>query len=331
MSDVRRRDVFAIAGGLLAARPFTVSAQPSGVWRRVGVLMSTANEPLGRDRVSIFVREMLRLGWDRDRNIHIDVRWGAGNADQFRKHAAELVSLAPDVLVAGSGAAMPALMQATRTIPIVFVLVPDPVGSGFVSSLARPGGNATGFMLFEFSLGAKWLEILKQVAPQVTRVAVLRDPGDPAGIGQFGAIQGSAPSFGVEVHAVDVRDVGEIERGMANIAREPNAGVVVTGSAPAGLNRKAIIAAAERHRLPAVYAYSYFPADGGLISYGPDVSEPFRRAPAYIDRILKGEKAAELPVQAPVKYEMVINLRTAKAMGLSLPPLLLARADEVIE
>lgn len=331
MSGIRRREIFAVAGGLLAARPLTSSAQSPAQMRRVGVLMSSANEPLGQDRVSVFVRELRQLGWNQDQNIRIDVRWGAGDAEQFRKHAAELVSLAPDVLVAGSGATMPALTLATRTIPIVFVLVPDPVGSGFVSSLARPGGNVTGFMLFEFGMSVKWLELLKQVAPQVKQVAVLRDPGDPAGIGQFGAIQGSAPSFGVEVRAVDVRDAGEIERGVAAIAREPNPGVVVTGSAPAAFHRKTIIAAVARHRLPAIYAYRVFPTDGGLISYGPDQTEPFRRAPAYIDRILKGEKAAELPVQAPVKYEMVVNLRTAKAMGLTLPPMLLARADEVIE
>lgn len=328
---MKRRDVLGVAGGLLLTRPIDGLAQPARPLRRVGILMGNVDDSVGHARIAIFIGELQRLGWVQDRDVRIDVRWGGGDAEQIRKHAKDLVSLTPDVLVASSGATMPALMQATRTIPIVFVLVPDPVGLGFVASLARPGGNATGFIPFEFGLSAKWLEILKQIAPQLTRVAVLRDPGEPAGLGQFGAIQGAASSFGVEVHPIDVRDAGEIERGMANIARQPQGGVVVTGSAPANVHRTAIITAAARYRLPAIYPYRFFPSAGGLISYGPDTDDPFRRAPSYVDRILRGEKAAELPVQAPVKYEMVINLQTAKALGLSVPPLLLARADEVIE
>lgn len=330
MIEMKRRGVFGIAGGLLLERPMRAYAQLPGSLHRISVLMDTIEDSVGQERVSAFLHEIRRLGWTQDR-ARVDMRWGAGDGEQFRKHASEIVSLAPDVIVAGAGATMPALVQATRTIPIVFVLTVDPVGSGFVSNLARPGGNVTGFMLFEYSLSPKWLEILKQIAPRLTRVAVLRDLGSPSGFGQLGAIQAAAASFGVEVSAVDVRDLGEIERGMTNIARDPNAGMVVTASAAGNVHRRAIIAAAERHRLPAIYPYRFFAAHGGLISYGPDTTEPFRRAASYVDRILRGEKAAEQPVQAPVKYEMVINQRTAKALGLTIPQLLLARADEVIE
>jgi putative ABC transport system substrate-binding protein len=242
-----------------------------------------------------------------------------------------LVALKPDVVLAAAGATMPSLLQATRTVPIVFVLVPDPVGAGFVEGLARPGGNATGFTNFEYGLSGKWLELLKEIAPRVTRAAVLRDSSEPAGIGQWGAIQSMAPSLGVEVGLIGVRDADEIERGIAAFARGSNGGLIVTGSAPAAVNREMIIALAARHRLPAVYPNRYFASDGGLISYGPDAIDPFRRAAGYVDRILKGEKPADLPVQAPTKYELVINLKTAKALGLDMPPSVLARADEVIE
>ncbi len=257
--------------------------------------------------------------------------WGAGSADRFRTYAIELVALKPDVVLAAAGATMPSLLQATRTVPIVFVLVPDPVGAGFVEGLARPGGNATGFTNFEYGLSGKWLELLKEIAPRVTRAAVLRDSSEPAGIGQWGAIQSMAPSLGVEVGLIGVRDADEIERGIAAFARGSNGGLIVTGSAPAAVNREMIIALAARHRLPAVYPNRYFASDGGLISYGPDAIDPFRRAAGYVDRILKGEKPADLPVQAPTKYELVINLKTAKALGLDMPPSVLARADEVIE
>jgi putative ABC transport system substrate-binding protein len=261
----------------------------------------------------------------------LDVRWGAPNAERYRKDAAALVAQKPEVILAASGATMPALAQATRTIPIVFLLMPDPVGSGFVESLARPGGNVTGFTPFEFGMSGKWLELLKELAPRVTRAAVLRDPADPAGIGQFGAIRTAAPVVGVEVHPVDVRDPAAIERGIAAVASTANGGMVVTGSTPSAGHRKLIIEHAARHRLPAVYPYRFFVADGGLIAYGPDQLAQYREAASYVDRILKGEKPADLPVQAPTKYELVINLKTAKVLGLAVPATVLARADAVIE
>ena len=259
------------------------------------------------------------------------IRWGAGNADDIRKYAAELVALAPDVILATGSSTVGPLLQATRTVPIVFAIVADPVGAGFVDSLARPGGNATGFMQFEYSLSAKWLELLKQIAPGVTRAAVLRDPAITAGIGQFAVIQSVAPSVGVEVSPVNVRDAGEIERAVTAFARSPNGGLIVTASALAAVHRDLIITLAARHKLPAVYSDRFFVTGGGLISYGPDFVDQYRRAAGYVDRILKGEKPADLPVQAPTKYELVINLKTAKALGLDVPPTLLARADEVIE
>jgi putative tryptophan/tyrosine transport system substrate-binding protein len=329
-----RREFITLVGGAAAttpAWPVAASAQQSERMRRIGVLMNlAADDSLGQARQTAFVQGLQELGWIDGRNVRIDIRWGAGDADRFRRYAAELVALAPDVMLAASGATMPALMQATRTVPIVFVLVPDPVGSGFVASLARPGGNATGFTQYEFGLSGKWLEVLKEIAPRVTRAAILRDPADPAGIGQFGAIQTAAPSFGIEVRPVDVRDPVEIERGITAFATA-NGGLIVTGSAPAAVHRNLIITLAAQYLLPAVYSYRYFPASGGLISYGPDTIDPYRRAAGYVDRILKGEKPADLPVQAPTKYELVINLKTAKALGLEVPPTLLARADEVIE
>jgi putative tryptophan/tyrosine transport system substrate-binding protein len=271
-----------------------------------------------------------QLGWSEGRNLRIDARWA--NAGDVQRHAAELVAAAPDVLVAATGVpTVASLLQATRTIPIVFAIVIDPVGAGFVASMAQPGGNATGFTSFEYSMSGKWLELLKEIAPGVTRAAVLRDPATASGTGQFGAVQIVAPALGVQVTPVDVRDAGEIERAVAAFARGPNGGVIVTGSTPAIIHRELITTLAARHRLPAVYAFRYFVTVGGLISYGPDSIDPFRRAAGYVDRILKGEKPADLPVQAPTRYELVINMKTGKALGLEVPPTLLARADEVIE
>ena len=265
------------------------------------------------------------------RNLQVDARWGGGDADNIRKHAVEMAALAPDVILAAGGAVVGPLLQATRTVPIVFVVISDPVGAGFVDSLARPGGNATEFINFEYSIGAKWLELLKQIAPGMTRAAILRDPAIATGIGQFGAIQSVAPSLGVEVSAINVRDAGEIERAVAAFAHSANGGLVVAPSASVSAHHKLIIALATRHKLPAVYADRFDVTGGGLISYAPDYIDPFRRAAVYVDRILKGEKPADLPVQAPTKYELVINLKTAKALGLQIPDKLLALADEVIE
>jgi putative tryptophan/tyrosine transport system substrate-binding protein len=295
------------------------------------VLAGIADDAEGQARLAAFLQGLQQLGWTDGRNVRIDTRWAVGDADRGRKYAAELVALAPDVILAAGTAAVGPLLQATRTVPIVFVIVLDPVGAGFVDSLARPGGNATGFINFEYSIGAKWLELLKEIAPGVTRAAVLRDPAITAGIGQFGAIQSVAPSLGVEVSPVNVRDAGEIERAVAAFARSSNGGLIVTGSALAVVHRDLIITLAARHKLPAVYFLRTFVADGGLISYGPDYLDQFRRAASYVDRILKGEKPADLPVQAPNKYELVINLKTAKVLGLTVPPTLLTRADEVIE
>jgi putative ABC transport system substrate-binding protein len=290
-----------------------------------------AGDPEGQARVAAFVQELQKLGWTEGGKVRIDIRWGAGDTDRFRQYAAELVALAPDVILAGAGVTMAPLMQATKTVPIVFTVVTDPVGAGFVASLERPGGNATGFMLFEYSMSGKWLELLKQIAPRVTRAVILRDPSDPAGIGMFSAMQIAAPSFGIEVRPVDVRDPVEIERGIVAIAGGTNSGLIVPGSAPAAVHRNLIVTLAAKHLLPAVYAYRYMTASGGLISYGPDLVDQYRRAAGYVDRILKGEKAADLPVQAPTKYETVINLKTAKMLGLTIPQSLLATADEVIE
>jgi putative ABC transport system substrate-binding protein len=299
--------------------------------RRIGVLMiQAADDPVGQARVKAFQQNLQQLGWTDGRNVRIDYRWAAGNVENSRKYAAELVALAPDVILA-VGAATGPVLQATRTVPIVFTVASDPVGSGFVNSLSRPGGNATGFMLFEYSLSAKWVELLKQIAPGVTRAAVLRDPAVTSGIGQFSVIQSVAPSVGVEVSPINLRaDANEIERAVTAFARAANGGLIVAAGT-ASVPRDLIITLAARHKLPAVYFERTFVTDGGLISYGPDVVDQFRRAAAYVDRILKGEKPADLPVQAPSKYELVINLRTAKALGLDVPQSLLARADEVIE
>jgi putative tryptophan/tyrosine transport system substrate-binding protein len=329
---MNRREFITLIGGAAAAWPLAARAQQDKRMRRVGALMPwSANDPQVHARYAAFLQGLQQLGWTVGNNIQIDARWSMGNQDNTRKYAAELVALAPEVIFTSGSAGVEPLRRATRTIPIVFVATPDPVGAGFVDSLARPGGNITGFTPFEYGIGAKWLEVLKQVAPSVTRAAILRDPGITAGIGLWGAIQSVSPSFGVELRPVDVGDVGEIERDLTAFARTPNGGLILTGSAFAIIHRDLIIALAARHRLPAVYYERYFAAAGGLISYGSDVADQFRLAAGYVDRILKGEKPADLPVQAPTKYDLVINLKTAKALGLTVPDALLARANEVIE
>jgi putative tryptophan/tyrosine transport system substrate-binding protein len=328
---MRRREFITLLASTVAGWPLTARAQQGERIRRIGALAGIEDDAEGQARFKAFQQGLQQLGWTEGRNVGIDYRWGGGDAGKIRKHAAELAALAPDVILAAGGAVTGPLLQATRTVPIVFVVVPDPVGAGFVDSLARPGGNATGFISFEYSIGAKWLEMLKQIAPGVTRAAVLRDPAISTGIGQFGAIQSVAPSLGMEVTPVNVRDAGEIERAVTAFARSSNGGLIVTVSALVVVHRDLIIALAARHKLPAVYYERNFVAGGGLISYGPDYLDEFRRAAGYVDRILKGDKPADLPVQAPTKYKLVINLKTAKALGLVVPPTLVAQADEVIE
>jgi putative ABC transport system substrate-binding protein len=327
---MRRREFISLIGGA-AACPLVARAQPGGRVRRIGVLMYlAADDPEGQARLAAFTQALKQLGWNEGHNLRIETRWAT--ADDIRRHAAELVALAPDILVAGTGTATVApLLQATRTVPIVFVSVIDPVAAGFVDSLARPGGNATGFTIFEYGISGKWLELLKEIAPGVTRAAVLRDPAVASGIGQFAAIQAVAPSLGVELRPVDLRDAGEIERAVTAFARSPNGGLIVTGSGLAIGHSNLIVSLASRHRLPTVYWNRRPVIGGGLISYGPDTIDPFRLAAGYVDRILKGEKPADMPVQAPTKYELAINLKTAKALGLTIPPSLLSRADELIE
>ena len=320
-----------ILGSAAAVWPMVVHGQQAEQMRRIGVLMPlAADDPQGQARNVAFVQGLQQSGWTVGRNVRIDTRWGASDAERFR-NAAELLALAPDVILASGAGAVGPLQQATRTVPIVFVQVIDPVGAGYVASLARPGGNVTGFLAFEYGISVKWLELLKQIAPGVTRVAVLRNPAIPSGTGQLGAIQAVAPSFGVELRPVDVRDAGEIERAVTAFARQPNGGLIVTGSTSTTGHRDLVITLAARHKLPAVYNQTLFVAAGGLISYGPDLVDEYRRAAGYVDRILRGEKPADLPVQAPTKYELAINLKAAKALGLSVPPSLLATADEVIE
>jgi putative ABC transport system substrate-binding protein len=329
---MRRRDFIELIIGIAAVWPLTGHAQQSGEMRRIGVLMNTAaDDREGQEGVAAFQQDLQRLGWTIGRNVQIDIRWGENNGDLDRKYATELLALAPDVILASGSPSITALQHLTRTVPIVFVRVSDPVGGGFVDSLDRPGGNATGFMLFEYSFAGKWLELLKQIVPRLTRASVLRDSTNRAGIGEFAAIQSVAPSLGVELRPVDIRDAGEIERILAAYARSPNGGLIVTPSASVSVYRDAIITLAARYKLPAVYGFRYNVIDGGLISYGPNQVDQFRRAAEYVDRILNGAKPDELPVQAPAKYETVINLKTAKALGLTLPPSLLATADEVIE
>ena len=290
-----------------------------------------ADDPAGQARFIAFVQALQELGWTDGRNVRIDTRWAAGDAERFRHYAAELVALAPDVILASGGTGVGALLQASRTVPIVFTQTQDPVGAGYVDSLARPGGNTTGFTSMEYGIGGKYLELLKEIAPRIARAAVLRDPTIPQGIGTFGAIQAVAPSLGVELRPIDVRDAGEIERAVAAFARGSNGGLIVTGSSSAFVHRDLIVTLAARHKLPAIYSQRFFVTGGGLISYGADSIDPHRRAAGYVDRILKGEKPADLPVQASDKYELAINLKTARELGLTVPPTLLARADEVIE
>jgi putative ABC transport system substrate-binding protein len=331
MSGMRRREFITLLGGGAAVWPIAASAQADRV-RRIGVLMPlAADDREAPARIAAFHQGLQQLGWNVGRNVRIEYRWGAGDPERIRKSITELIDLAPDVILAGGSATLGPLLQATRAVPIVFVHVPDPVGAGFVDSLGRPGGNATGFAIFEYGISGKWLELLKQVAPTVTQAGVVRDPAISAGIGQWGAIQAMAPSVGVEVVPVNVRNAPEIERAVTAFARSPNGGLLVTASALAVLHRDLIVTLAAQHKLPAVYWERFFVTSGGLISYGPDVVDQFRRAASYADRILKGENPADLPVQAPVKYELAINLKTAKTLGLEVPPSLLARADEVIE
>jgi putative tryptophan/tyrosine transport system substrate-binding protein len=324
---VQRR---AFIGGL-AVWPIVARAQQGERMRRIGVLMSApADDPFGQARLVAFQQGLQKLGWTVGRNIRIDTRWGENDVDRERRYAAELVALAPDVILAAGTVSVAALQRETRAIPIVFNGVSDPVGAGLIESLARPGGNITGFMIFEYSLSGKWLELLKEIAPRVTRAAVLRDSTNPAGVAQFGAIRAASSSLGVDVSPINVREASEIERGVAAFARSAEGGLIVTGSA-SEIHHDLIITLAARHRLPAVYGFRFFITSGGLISYGPDVVDQYRRSASYVDRVLKGEKPADLPVQAPTKYELVINLKTAKAIGLDLPAPVLARADEVIE
>jgi putative tryptophan/tyrosine transport system substrate-binding protein len=332
MFDMRRREFITLLGGAVAAWPLVARAQQPRRMRRIGVLTPfPADDAEGHARLTAFTQALQQLGWTVGQNVRIDYRWGPGNPATMRKHATELVALEPDLILALTTAAVGPLLEASRTVPIVFVTVADPVGAGFVETLARPGGNATGFTPYEYSISGKWLELLKEIAPRVTRAAVLRDTSIAVGLAQFGAIQAVAPSLGVELRPVDVSDAGEIERALAAFAQGSNGGMVVIGSPSAAIHRGLITALAAKHRLPAVYNTRLFTDAGGLISYGPDFLEQHRRAAGYVDRILKGEKPADLPIQAPTKYELVINLKTAKALGLDVPASVLARADEVIE
>ena len=328
---MQRRDFITLLGGAAVAWPFAARAQQDTRMRRIGALVGADDDLDTQTRIGAFRQGLQQLGWVDGQNVRIDVRAGSGDADRTRRYAEELVALAPDVIVTTGSAAVAPMLKATRTVPVVFTSVVDPVGAGFVNSLARPGGNATGFVLFEYSLSAKWLELLKEIAPGVKRVAVIRDPEISGGTGQFGAIQTAAPSLGLDLIAISPREAGEVERAIAAFARAPNGGLITTSSALAVIRRDLIIGLAAKHKLPAIYHRRLFAASGGLISYGPDVIDMFRRAAGYVDLILKGEKPADLPVQAPTKYELVINLKTAKALGLTVPPRLVARADEVIE
>ena len=328
---MRRRNFITLIGGA-AAWPLAASAQRGERVRLVGFLEGiSADAPGAKARHTAFLEGLQQLGWMPGRNMQIEVRWGGGDEAETRKHAAELIALAPDVILAGGTTASDVMLKATHSIPIVFVVVPDPVGSGYVKSLSRPGGNATGFMMFEYNLCGKWLELLKEIAPSVTHAAVLRDPTVAAGIGQFAVIQSVAPSVGIEVSPIDLRESAGIEPAIADFAQSSNGGLIVTANAIAPVHSNLIIAAAARYKLPAVYVQRPFVAAGGLMSYGPNFADQYRRAASYVDRILKGEKPADLPVQAPTKYELGINLKAAKSLGLTVPAALLARADEVIE
>ena len=328
---MNRRSFITLLGGA-AAWPLVARAEQAERVRRIGVLTSSSMQDLATQaRFAALQQGLQQLGWTDGHNLQIDYRWAAGDADNLNRYAGELVKLEPDVIVANGSAAVALLLQATRALPIVFTDVPDPIGAGFVDGMAKPGRNVTGFMLFEYGMSGKWLELLKQIAPDVTQVAVLRDPSMTAGVGQFAAIQAVAPLMRIELRPFDVRDPPEIERALVSFAAGSNGGLIVTSSPSAARHRDLIVRLAARHRVPAVYSFRYYVTDGGLMSYGPDPIDPLRRVAGYIDRILKGEKPADLPVQAPTKYELVINLKTAKALGLEVPPSLLARADEVIE
>ena len=329
---MRRREFIKIVAGSATAWPLLARAQQPERMRRVSVMMPFAKDnPEGLARIAAFVQELQRLGWTDGRNVQLEYRWAGTNPDDIRRHATELAALSPDVILTSGSAPVGALQQATRTVPIVFATAADPVGAGFVDSLSRPGGNITGFAIFEYAIGGKWLELLKEISPRVTRVAVVRDLAIAAGPGQFAAIQTVAPSLGVEVIPVNVHDKSEIERAVVAFARSPNGGLIVTASPVAQLHHDLIVTLAARYKLPAIYFERFFVADGGLISYGADFLDQFRRAAGYVDRILRGEKPADLPVQAPTKYELAINLKTAKALGLEIPTTLIARADKLIE
>ena len=329
---MRRREFIVLVGGGVAAWTLGAPAQQPERIRKIGVLMNLSSEdPEGQARVKAYTQALQKLGWIEGSNVHTETRWAADDADRYRRYSEELVALPPDVILASAGPSVAALQRVTHSVPIVFVNVIDPVGTGFVNSMARPGGNATGFTAFEYSLSGKWLELLKEIAPKLTRVAVLREPSSAAGIGQFAAIQAMASSSGVELSVIDPTDTSGIERAFAAFAHQPNGGVIVTASASAVAHRELIISLLMRYRLPNVYPFRYYGANGGLASYGPDSIEIYSRAAGYVDRILKGAMPANLPVQAPTKYRVVINLKTAKALGLSVPASLLARADEVIE
>jgi len=329
---MKRRDFISLLGGVAVAWPLAAYAQQGELMRRIGVLTPFASDdPAEQTNVLAFEQALAQLGWIDGRNARIDIHWGAGDPERIRRYAAELVALAPGVILAVASATTGPLLQATHTVPVVFVQVAEPVGAGFVETLSRPGGNATGFMLYEYGIGAKWLELLREIVPGVKRVAFLQTFAVAAGPGQFGAMQALAPSLGVEVRPINVRDAGEIEHAMTALARPANGGLIVAGAAAQRVHRDVIIKLAAQHRLPAVYSGRDFVTGGGLMSFGPDRVDQYRRAAAYVDRILKGENPADLPVQAPTKYELVINLKTAKALGLTVPDSLLARADEVIE
>jgi putative ABC transport system substrate-binding protein len=329
---MRRREFITLLGGAAAGWPLVARAQQAERMRRIGVLLpAAADDPAFQARLAAFYQGLALLGWTIGRNVRIDIRWATTNVAEIRRHAAELAALAPDLILAHGGSTVGPLLQATRTVPIVFPVAGDPLAAGFVESLGRPGGNATGFMTFEYSMGGKWLELLKQIEPRVTRAAVIRDPAIPSGLGQFGAIQTMAQSLGLEVNPVNVRDAGEIERAVVVFARVSNGGLIVTASALAQRHRDLIVTLAAQHNLPAVYFQRSFVDAGGLVSYGVDFVHQYRQAAGYVDRILKGEKPADLPVQQPTKFELVINFKTAKALGLEIPPTLLPTADEVIE
>jgi putative ABC transport system substrate-binding protein len=329
---MKRREFITLLGGAATAWPLAARAQQPERMRRIGVLMNLPADDLDAPaRVAAFAQGLQELGWTMGRNVQIDYRWGAGVADLYRRYGAELVALTPDLILASGVPAVSAVQQASRTMPVVFVDTTDPVAAGVVASLARPGGYATGFMQFEFGMSGKWLQLLKEIAPGITRAAVIRNPMTPAGSGQLGAIQAVAPSLGVEISPIDVRDTSETEHAIGAFAGKPDGGLIVLSTSLAVAHREQIIGSAARHRLPAIYPFRIYVTTGGLVSYGPDKIEPYRRAAGYVDRILKGEKPSDLPVQAPTKYELLINLKTAKTLGLTVPASLIARADEVIE